>query len=268
MTWGEKSFRFSATTLMHRGRAGTPLDEHVRGHVVPHAAQARHEAVRTHGGEMVDRHGAGKRRVVVDVDVPTEEHSVGQNDIVPEAAIVGHVGASHQEVVVAQRGDSVFLFGAAIDGDALADDVVVADHHLGVAARITDVLGLPADDRARIEVVVLADRDVSHHGHAIFQPRPAPDPHIGADDTERADFHFIVDLCPRIDAHVLGDIRSHHRGSWVQGAQASRPDAHASLVEYVLRTHAMFYCQTRSKVVSACHAGSSTQSTQPIPKNP
>ena len=120
---------------MQRGRAGIALDEHVGRHVVPHGAHAGHETVAADGGEMVHGHGAGKRGMVVDVDVSAQQRAVGDDDVVAQLAIVGDVAAGHEEVVVAHAGDAVFFFRGAVDGDALADDVVVADDHPGVAPR-------------------------------------------------------------------------------------------------------------------------------------
>ena len=122
---------------------------------------------------------AGKRGVIVDVDVSAQQRAVGDDDVVAQLAIVGHVAAGHEEVVVADAGDAVFLFRGAVDRDALADDVIVADDHLGFAAAVADVLRLAADDHAGIDVVALADGDVAHQGDAVFQPRAAADADLG-----------------------------------------------------------------------------------------
>ena len=135
MTCGEKLLRFRPTALMQRGRAGIALDEHVRRHVVADGAQSGDEAVAADGGEMVNGHGAGKRGVVVDVDVAGQQRAVGDDDVVAQLAVVGDVAAGHQEIVVADAGDAVFLFRGAIDRDALADDVVVADDDLACRCR-------------------------------------------------------------------------------------------------------------------------------------
>ena len=53
----------------------------------------------------------------------------------PTLAIVRDVAAGHDERVAAERGDAVFFFGAAIDRDAFADHVVVADDDLAYRCR-------------------------------------------------------------------------------------------------------------------------------------
>ena len=137
---------------------------------------------------------AGKRGVVVDVDVSAQQRGVGDDDVVAQLAIVGDVAAGHEEVAVADAGDALFLFRGAVDRHALADDVVVADDHLRVGAAVADVLRLAADDDARVDVVAAADGDVAHQGDVVFQPRSAADPHLGTDDAERADLDVVVDF--------------------------------------------------------------------------
>ena len=152
---------------------------------MPHGADAGHEAVAADGGEVVHGHRPGKRGMVVDVDVSAQQRGVGDDDVIAQLAIVGDVAAGHEEVVVADAGDAVLLFGGAVDGDALADDVVVADDHLGVGAAVADVLRLAADDHVGIEVVAAAEGDVAHQGDVVFQPRAAADAHLAGRSRRR-----------------------------------------------------------------------------------
>ena len=77
------------------------FDEHERRHVVQHAAAAADEAVAADRGVVVHGHGAGERGMIVDVDVPAQQRAVGDDDVVAQPAIVGHVAAGHEKVVVA-----------------------------------------------------------------------------------------------------------------------------------------------------------------------
>ena len=52
---------------------------------------------------MVYADAAGKPGVVVHVDVSAQQRAVGNHDVVAQLAVVGHVAAAHEEVVVAQR---------------------------------------------------------------------------------------------------------------------------------------------------------------------
>ncbi len=71
--------------------------------------------------------GAGERRMIVDMNVPAEQRAVGDHDVAAQLAIVGDVAAGHEKIVVADARHAVFFFGAPIDRDPFANDVVVAD---------------------------------------------------------------------------------------------------------------------------------------------
>ncbi len=185
------------------------LDQHERRHVVQHSAQAADEAVAADRGVMVHGHGAGERGMIVDVHVPAQQRAVGDHDVVAQFAVVGHVAAGHEEVVVPDGGDAVFFFAAAIDRHAFADQVVIADRDLRVGAAVADVLRFAADDHAGINVVVLADGDVAHERDVVLQPRAAADPDIRPDDAERPDFDIGVDFGSRMDRDVFGNEPCH-----------------------------------------------------------
>ncbi len=81
--------------------------------------------------------------------------------------------------------------------------------HLRVAAAVAEVLRLAADHHARVQVVVLAQRDVAHKRDVVFQPRAAADPNMGPDHAERPDLHVGVDFRAGMNRHVVGDVTSH-----------------------------------------------------------
>ena len=155
--------------------------EHERRHIVQHAAQSADKAVAADRRKVVHGHRAAQRGVVVDVHMPAQQRAVGHDDVVAQLAVVGDVAAGHQEILVAEPRDAVFFFAAAIDRHAFANDVAVADHDLGVAAGVADVLRLAADHDVRIDDVIVADRHVAHDRHGVQQPRAALDPRMRAD---------------------------------------------------------------------------------------
>ncbi len=56
--------------------------------------------------------------MIVNVNVAGEQRVIGGDDMVSQLAIVRNVAAGHQEVMVADAGDALFLFRGPIDGDA------------------------------------------------------------------------------------------------------------------------------------------------------
>ena len=63
-----------------------------------------------------------------------------------------------KKLLVADRGLAAAAGGAAVDGDELAEDVVVADGQLGVLAFVFEVLRRAADRGVAVELIALADR--------------------------------------------------------------------------------------------------------------
>src|SRR5262249_46694976 len=112
---------------------GMTIDQHVWWHVVQHAAHAGHEAVRTDRRVMVYAHAARDRGVIMNVNVASQQRAVGHDDVIANTAVVGDVRTGHEEVVVTDRGDAVFLLGGAVDRDAFADNVRIADRYLRLA---------------------------------------------------------------------------------------------------------------------------------------
>src|SRR5439155_10648554 len=58
--------------------------------------------------------------------------------------------------------------------------------------------------------VVLADRDATHHRHAVDQVCPTADADLWAHDAERANPDLIVQLGPRIDDRAWFDVDGHY----------------------------------------------------------
>src|SRR5207244_4540567 len=123
-----------------------------------------------------------------------QQGSVGHNHAAADVTIVGDMAAGHDERVAAERRYAVFFFGAAIDGDSLADDVLVAHYGLGVGAAVANVLWLTAQDSARKDSIVLADRNPTHNRHVIQQVRSATNPRLGTNHAERTDADIFVQL--------------------------------------------------------------------------
>ncbi len=77
---------------------------------------------------------------IFDCNVAAERGSVSENDVVADATIVGDVGVGHDQGVAAHAGEAAAFYRAAIDGDELANFVVVADLQAGGFSRVSQVL--------------------------------------------------------------------------------------------------------------------------------
>ena len=107
--------------------SGVALEGHEGGHVMDDAGHAADVGVLADGDEVVDGGGPADVDVVLDEDVARELDGVGDDAVVADHGVVADVGVCHDEVVIAHPGEGLVVGGALMDGDALADVVVVAD---------------------------------------------------------------------------------------------------------------------------------------------
>ena len=105
------SFRFSATTLMQRGRVGCPSTSMKGGTSCNTRLMPDDEAVAVRSWHSGERPRRRRSRHDRECERVRPKASVGDDDMISQAAIVGHMAAGHEEIVVADRGDAVFLFG-------------------------------------------------------------------------------------------------------------------------------------------------------------
>ena len=105
---------------------------------------------------MMDGYSRGKRHLVLDVDMPTEQGVVGNSHMIANSTVVCHVGTCHQVAVIAERGDTLFLGSCAVDRNTLPQGVVVTDDHFGSFTTEGEVLWLGTQYRTSVEMVVLA----------------------------------------------------------------------------------------------------------------
>src|SRR5215471_10413437 len=86
-----------------------------------------------------------------------------------------NVAIGHEEILVADSSDTSAAKGPDMQGGELSNLVVVADHELGIFARVFQILRDGADRRRVKDPVSLADRGIA------IDHRMSPDPRSGAD---------------------------------------------------------------------------------------
>ena len=109
--------------------SGRAFNEHERRHVVQHSAQTGDERKAADRGVVMNTDTAGERCVVVNVDMTTQQRTVGHDDMITKSTIMRDMTASHQEVVIAEGGDAIFFFRAAINRYPFANGVTIAVIH-------------------------------------------------------------------------------------------------------------------------------------------
>jgi hypothetical protein len=155
---------------------------------------------------------ASDRNIVADMDVATDHHVIGHGHSVADPYIMAQVDVRHQEIVVADFGDTGFFFAGTIDRDILSNNISVANDYLGVGTLITHVLRFGADHSTWENVIPFADCRITTKGDMILDDCIATDFHARSDDAEVADVNAGTDLRAGIDDCGCGDLSAHLSG--------------------------------------------------------
>src|SRR5437588_4088721 len=126
-------------------------------HIPRYGCAPADEGMRSYTHEVVYGAQCSNASPVFDGYVSPERGRVRHDDVTANLAIVGDVGIGHDQVVVANPGASPALYRAAVDGDKLADLVMVADLQPCRFARVGDVLRRQANRSEREKAVVRAN---------------------------------------------------------------------------------------------------------------
>ncbi len=185
--------------------------EDVGWHIAANRAEPADKGVAADRCVVMDTDASREDSVIVDVDMTAQQSAVRHDRVVSYLAVVGGVTAGHQEVVVADSRNAFLFLRTAIDRDRLANDVVIANQNLRIGPAERNILRFTADNGAGIYLVVLADLNVAHQGHAAMETRSSPYFDVRPDRTERSDMDLVGDLGSRIDRHVVGKEGSHDR---------------------------------------------------------
>src|SRR5215470_9163639 len=133
--------------------------------------------------------------------------AVGQDRVVSDADIVGDVGISHDQIVVADLRDQSSALGPAMNGDKLANFVSIPNACLGRLPLIFRILGGDADCGIGIDDIVVANLGDTLDVDVRQKPRTRSDIHAGSDDAVGSDLRAIgntcscVDNCARMNRH-------------------------------------------------------------------
>jgi hypothetical protein len=127
-------------------------------HVAGDSGAAANEGVGTDANKMVHRAKRAHRGPFFHDDMASQSCGVGEDNVVADHAVMGHVGVGHDQGVIADAGEASTLGGAAIDGDKFADGVIVADFKARRFAFVTQVLRGESDRRKRKKAIARANR--------------------------------------------------------------------------------------------------------------
>jgi hypothetical protein len=140
-------------------------------------------------------------------DMSAQRGPVCHDDVAADLTIMGDVGVGHDEVVVADASARSTLDGAAVDGDKLANHVVIANFESRRLAGVGNILRRQSDGGEREEVVVVANFRGAFDHHVRREMAALAQFHLGSNDAvrpngaRRVDFAFSVDDRRGMDGH-------------------------------------------------------------------
>src|ERR1035438_4457356 len=158
-----------------------------RQHILCHHTVSADDGVPPHPAELVYARRSADHRPIAHRYMPAQSDGVSQHHAVTDMHVVRHVYVSHQQVVVADTGDEAAAFGAAMNGNKLADLVAVSDARFGPLAAVFQILRCHAYGAIWEKDVVLARAQRPFHVNVRHQPRPGADLHLAAYDRIRPD---------------------------------------------------------------------------------
>jgi hypothetical protein len=170
--------------------------------LAPEHGEAPHAAVLVNAGVAPEKGALG------DLDVAGERNVVGHDDAIADAVVVGHVGVRHQEAVRTDDGRDPGR-GGAVDRDALADTVPVADHETAFGPGEREVLRLAPEDRSFVHEILDAEGGEPLDRRVGPDLTPITDPGPILHDGARADRDVRPELGAGIDDRL--GVHGHER---------------------------------------------------------
>ena len=137
---------------------GVSAEDAIGNDVALDAAATLQEGKFTDAHASLHNGGRGENRVVVDDANAGDAGRDAQHTVVADLGVVGDVHLVHEVIVVADARSSIFSAVAPGDEYVFANDVVVANHHMGLLA-LLEVEGLrfSADDRVLMNDIARSD---------------------------------------------------------------------------------------------------------------
>ena len=167
--------------------------------VVGDAGFAADHGVLTDPDELMDRRQPADDCPFLDRDVPPQGGVVDHDDVIADLAVMGDMGADHEQTVVADAGHHAAPFGARVHGHVFPNNVVAADFQARRLAVVFLVLGLVADGgKGKYPGVgtdggAAADHDMGDQLDAVAEFDLGAYCGIRADGNVLADFGVFVD---------------------------------------------------------------------------
>src|SRR5579859_767732 len=128
-----------------------------RQHIPSNRRPPANKSVRPNPHKMMHRTQSPHRGPVSHRDMPAQSRRVRHNNVAPNLAIMRNMRIRHDQIVGAHPRTPSTLHRPPVDGDKLADHVMVADLQARRFARISNILRSHANRSESKEVIAQAD---------------------------------------------------------------------------------------------------------------
>src|SRR4030067_3290076 len=79
----------------------------------------------TNPAELMDRSQATDDRMIFDEDMSSQGCPIRHDDLVPNLAVMGDMGVSHDEILISKNRLPAPFYRASMEGDKLSNDIMV-----------------------------------------------------------------------------------------------------------------------------------------------
>lgn len=190
---GSESATLETDEVQTAERSGMAADSTEGGNVLSATSATTDHYVTANAGELVEEAVGGDDGKIIYDYFSCKFGTVADDTAVADEHIVSYMHTFHKQVVAAYNSASLGS-STAVDGDILADCIVVAHFGGGFFTTELEVLGDSANDGTREDAVAITDTASGEHGDAVHKGVIVADNYIGIDVAERTDLAVFTDF--------------------------------------------------------------------------
>jgi hypothetical protein len=135
----------------------------------------------------------GDDRMIPNFAIPGQSHTVDQDHMVFDRAVMSHMGIGHEETVITDGGDS-FRHRPGMGRKVFPENIVIPDFQIRLLAFFhMDVLGTHTQRSKGVNHIIAADFGISVNTALPEQLGPGTDFYIRPHIAKGTDFHIICE---------------------------------------------------------------------------
>jgi len=188
------------------GDAIVPAGDAEWREILADAGAALHEGEAPDAAELMHNTITRQKDPIGDDNVACKEHSIGEDIVGADLAVVAYVTASHEKVFVANHG-VFFELGGAMHGGVFTKDISGANLKSSRGSRVFEILWRIADHRAGMKSIIRADGGVSGEMYVRLYDTVGAQSNIGINHCKGTYQRAASDFCVGMHAGKRVDLR-------------------------------------------------------------